>query len=132
MLGGVRESLPQTLASLEVVTGLLLRYRQGIEQVLVLLPQVGSVAQTTTLAFPGEAHIDLARSWVIGDHANDMRLAANAGCHGILLLTGHGTEEQHRLADAPVDAIVGDLLAAAQHIVGREGRRPSPSPVKAG
>lgn len=58
-LGGVRESLPQTLANLEVVTGLLLRYRQGIEQVLVLLPQVGSVAQTTTLAFPGEANIDL-------------------------------------------------------------------------
>ncbi|MDN4521847.1 MCE family protein [Mycolicibacterium sp. jd] len=59
VLGGVRESLPQTLANLEVVTGLLLRYRQGVEQVLVLLPQVGSVAQTTTLAFPGEARIDL-------------------------------------------------------------------------
>src|SRR5258705_3726992 len=40
VLGGVRESLPQTLANLEVVTGLILRYRHGIEQVLVLLPQV--------------------------------------------------------------------------------------------
>lgn len=59
LLGGVRESLPQTLANLEVVTGLLLRYRQGVEQVLVLLPQASSVAQTTTLAFPGEARIDL-------------------------------------------------------------------------
>ncbi|OPX05328.1 MCE family protein [Mycobacterium sp. AT1] len=59
VLGGVRESLPQTLANLEVVTGLLLRYRAGIEQVLVLLPQAASVAQTTTLAFPGEARIDL-------------------------------------------------------------------------
>lgn len=59
VVGGVRESLPQTLANLEVVTGLLLRYRKGVEQVLVLLPQVGSVAQTTTLAFPGEARIDL-------------------------------------------------------------------------
>ena len=59
VVGGVRESLPQTLANLEVVTGLLLRYRGGVEQVLVLLPQVGSVAQTTTLAFPGEARIDL-------------------------------------------------------------------------
>ncbi|QNJ96496.1 MCE family protein (plasmid) [Mycolicibacterium fluoranthenivorans] len=59
VVGGVRESLPQTLANLEIVTGLLLRYRQGVEQVLVLLPQVGSVAQTTTLAFPGEARIDL-------------------------------------------------------------------------
>jgi len=59
VIGGVRESLPQTLANLEVVTGLLLRYRKGVEQVLVLLPQVGSVAQATTLAFPGEARIDL-------------------------------------------------------------------------
>src|SRR5271163_2137736 len=41
LLGGLRESLPQTLANLEVVTGLLLRYHKGLEQVLVLLPQVG-------------------------------------------------------------------------------------------
>jgi phospholipid/cholesterol/gamma-HCH transport system substrate-binding protein len=59
VLGDVRESLPQTLANLDVVAGLLLRYHKGLEQVLVLLPQVGSVAQTTTLAFPGEASIDL-------------------------------------------------------------------------
>lgn len=59
LLGGVSESLPQTLTNLDVVTGLLLRYRKGIEQVLVLLPQVSSVAQATTLAFPGEARIDL-------------------------------------------------------------------------
>lgn len=55
----VRDSLPQTLTNLEVVTGLLLRYHNGVEQVLTLLPQVDSVAQTTTLAFPGEANIDL-------------------------------------------------------------------------
>ncbi|CAN5812827.1 MlaD family protein [soil metagenome] len=59
VVGGVRESLPQTLANLEIVTGLLLRYRQGLEQVLVLLPQAASVAQTATVAFPGEARIDL-------------------------------------------------------------------------
>ena len=59
VLGSVRESLPQTLANLEVVTGLLVRYHKGLEQVLVLLPQVGSVAQTATLAFPGEANINL-------------------------------------------------------------------------
>jgi phospholipid/cholesterol/gamma-HCH transport system substrate-binding protein len=59
VLGGVRDSLPQTLANLEIVTGLLLRYHKGVEQVLVLLPQVGAVAQATTLAYPGEAHIDL-------------------------------------------------------------------------
>ncbi len=59
VVGGLRASLPQTLANLEIVTGLLLRYHKGVEQVLVMLPQVGSVAQTTTLAFPGEARIDL-------------------------------------------------------------------------
>lgn len=64
--------------------------------------------------------IDLARSWMIGDHANDIRLAANAGCHGILLLTGHGEEEQHRLGATPVDAVLPDLLAAARHIVASE------------
>ncbi|WP_156296924.1 MCE family protein [Mycobacterium paragordonae] len=59
VVGGLRDSLPQTLANLQIVTGLLLRYHKGIEQVLVLLPQVGSVAQTTTQTFPGEARIDL-------------------------------------------------------------------------
>ena len=59
IVGAVRDSLPQTLANLQVVTGLLLRYRKGVEQVLVLLPQAAAVAQTTTLPFPGEARIDL-------------------------------------------------------------------------
>ncbi|MBY0274376.1 HAD family hydrolase [Candidatus Binatia bacterium] len=63
--------------------------------------------------------IDLADSWVIGDHAVDVRLAANAGCSGILLLTGHGNDERHKLGDAPVAAIVADLPAAADHILTR-------------
>lgn len=70
--------------------------------------------------------IDLASSWVIGDHAVDVRLAANAGCNGILLLTGHGPEERDKLGDTPVAAIVDDLPAAAAHIVavarGRDAR----------
>jgi phospholipid/cholesterol/gamma-HCH transport system substrate-binding protein len=60
VVGSVRDSLPQTLANLDIVAGLLLRYHKGVEQVLVLLPQVAAVAQTTTLSFPGEASIDLA------------------------------------------------------------------------
>lgn len=63
---------------------------------------------------------DLARSWVIGDHATDLELAANGGCRGVLVLTGHGLEERFRLGDTPVDAIVPDLLAAARHIVSRD------------
>jgi phospholipid/cholesterol/gamma-HCH transport system substrate-binding protein len=58
-VGSVRDSLPQTLANLDIVAGLLLRYHKGVEQVLVLLPQAGSVAQTTTLAHPGEVTLNL-------------------------------------------------------------------------
>jgi histidinol phosphatase-like enzyme len=64
--------------------------------------------------------IDLAASWVIGDHAVDVRLAANAGCGGILLLTGHGGEERDKLGDTPVAAIVADLPAAAQYVLAHE------------
>ena len=42
----VRDSLPQTLANLEVVFDLLKRYHAGVEQVLVFLPQGASIAQT--------------------------------------------------------------------------------------
>ncbi len=59
LAGSLRESLPQTLANLEIVTGLLLRYRKGIEQVLVLLPQAASVAQSTMVTFPGEFPLNL-------------------------------------------------------------------------
>lgn len=59
VVGGMRESLPQVLANLDIVAGLLLRYHKGIEQVLVLLPQVPAVAQTLTVQFPGEARVDL-------------------------------------------------------------------------
>ncbi|HEU0190760.1 MAG TPA: MlaD family protein [Mycobacterium sp.] len=58
-LGDVRESLPQTLANLEVVTDLLKRYRSGVEQMLVYLPQGASAAQTVFAPFPGEAIQDL-------------------------------------------------------------------------
>jgi histidinol-phosphate phosphatase family protein len=61
--------------------------------------------------------IDLEGSWVIGDHVQDVVLAANAGCRGILVLTGHGVEDSRRLEDTPVDAIVADLPAAAAHVL---------------
>jgi D-glycero-D-manno-heptose 1,7-bisphosphate phosphatase len=64
--------------------------------------------------------IDVGASWVIGDHAVDVRLAANAGCSGVLLLTGHGVEEQAKLGDTPVAAVVADLRAAAEHILANE------------
>jgi phospholipid/cholesterol/gamma-HCH transport system substrate-binding protein len=58
----VRDSLPQTLANLEVVFELLKRYHTGMEQVLVLLPQGASAAQTVAAPFPRYAALDLALS----------------------------------------------------------------------
>ena len=49
----VRESLPQTIANLEVVGDMLKRYNKGLEQLLVFLPEVGSVAQTLIASAPG-------------------------------------------------------------------------------
>jgi phospholipid/cholesterol/gamma-HCH transport system substrate-binding protein len=51
----VRESLPQTLANLEVVLDMLKRYHNGVEQALVFLPQGGAIAQAVTSATPGQA-----------------------------------------------------------------------------
>jgi phospholipid/cholesterol/gamma-HCH transport system substrate-binding protein len=53
--GDVRESLPQTLANLEVVLDMLKRYHNGVEQALVFLPQSGAIAQSVTSEFPGQA-----------------------------------------------------------------------------
>ena len=49
----VRDSLPQTLANLEIVIDLLKRYHKGLEQTLVIWPQGATVAQAGTI-FEGE------------------------------------------------------------------------------
>ena len=53
----VRESLPQTLANLEIVLDMLKRYHKGVEQLLVAYPQGASEGQTVTSAFPGYASL---------------------------------------------------------------------------
>ena len=58
----VRDSLPQTLANLEIVFDLLKRYHAGVEQLLVFLPQGASIAQTVSAPFPRQAALDLALS----------------------------------------------------------------------
>jgi phospholipid/cholesterol/gamma-HCH transport system substrate-binding protein len=55
----VRESLPQTLANVEVVAEMLKRYNKGVEQMLVYLPGGASSAQTVVGTYPGEALQDL-------------------------------------------------------------------------
>ncbi|MDT5001277.1 MAG: phospholipid/cholesterol/gamma-HCH transport system substrate-binding protein [Mycobacterium sp.] len=53
VFGGVRDSLPQVLANVAVVADMLKRYHKGLEQTLVILPQIGTIAQTATI-FDGE------------------------------------------------------------------------------
>jgi D-glycero-D-manno-heptose 1,7-bisphosphate phosphatase len=65
-----------------------------------------------------ELHIDLAKSWMIGDSVRDIQAGQAAGCKGcILVRTGHTLEEGQAalLADVP---IVDDVLAAARLILG--------------
>jgi phospholipid/cholesterol/gamma-HCH transport system substrate-binding protein len=60
----VRESLPQTLANLAVVIEMLKRYHPGVEQVLVLVPQLASIVQAISAPFEKDhmAALDLGQS----------------------------------------------------------------------
>jgi phospholipid/cholesterol/gamma-HCH transport system substrate-binding protein len=59
LFNDVRDSLPQTLANLEIIFDLLKRYHTGVEQVFVFLPQGASIAQTVSAPFPNMAALDL-------------------------------------------------------------------------
>lgn len=58
VFGDVHDSLPQTLANLEIVLDMLKRYHKGLEQTLVLLPQGASNAQAVVAPYPGQAALD--------------------------------------------------------------------------
>ena len=53
VFGDVRESLPQTLANLEIVADMLKRYNKGLEQLMVFLPEIAAVGQTLVASAPG-------------------------------------------------------------------------------
>ena len=57
----VRESLPQTLANLEIIIDMLKRYHKGLEQTLVIAPQGVTVGQAGTI-FEGEGLLHFALS----------------------------------------------------------------------
>ncbi len=61
VFGDVREALPQTLANVAIVTDLLKRYHKGLEQMLVILPQGATLAETATIN-PGEGLLNFALS----------------------------------------------------------------------
>ena len=55
-------------------------------------------------------HIDLQRSFVVGDHPCDVQLAKNVGARGIFILTGHGSKHVDEL---PEDAEVASGIVEA-------------------
>lgn len=63
----------------------------------------------------GDYLVDLRRSFVIGDHPNDVELARNAGARGIYVLTGHGAKHREELLAETV--VVPGILEAAEWIL---------------
>jgi phosphoglycolate phosphatase-like HAD superfamily hydrolase len=61
-----------------------------------------------------EFGIDLARSWMVGDHTRDIETARRAGIRSILVKTGHAGLDGE-WASKP-DHVVEDLASAAQLI----------------
>jgi L-threonylcarbamoyladenylate synthase len=63
----------------------------------------------------GEYGLNLARSFVVGDHPHDVALADNAGATGIYVLSGHGAK--HRAELPPRTTIVPGIREAADWIL---------------
>ncbi len=61
-----------------------------------------------------EHHLDLSRSWLVGDAARDIEAGRRAGVQTLLVETGKGAEE--RSAFAP-SMVVADIKAAAERII---------------
>jgi L-threonylcarbamoyladenylate synthase len=59
--------------------------------------------------------VDLASSFVVGDHPADVEFAANLGARGIYVLSGHG--EKHLKELTVPSAVVSDIAAAVEEIV---------------
>jgi heptosyltransferase-2 len=73
-----------------------------------------------------EHAIDLARAYVIGDHARDVQLAKRVGVKSIFVTTGHESEREQALLTAerlPPDAIAASLGDAAAWILADAQRR---------
>lgn len=66
-----------------------------------------------------EHGIDLARSFVVGDHPHDVQCGLNAEARGILVLTGHGSEHEKELP--PGSATARGIVEAADLILGESG-----------
>lgn len=60
-------------------------------------------------------HVDLSKSYIIGDHPSDVYCGLNAGITPIYLLTGHGKNHQNEIP--PNTEICKHILDAAKSII---------------
>jgi len=70
-----------------------------------------------------EHHLDLSRSYVVGDRYGDMELAFRAGCRAVFVRTGYGLGEESWHAkdwSRQPDAIVDTLQQATDWILGQK------------
>jgi D-glycero-D-manno-heptose 1,7-bisphosphate phosphatase len=70
-----------------------------------------------------EHHLDIGRSYVVGDRYGDMELAFGAGCKAVFVRTGYGLgEEAWHAKEWPrkPDAMLDDLERAAEWILGQK------------
>lgn len=65
-----------------------------------------------------EHGIDLEASWMVGDKRADLEAGRAAGCRSLLVRTGYGEEELVKGVGALAEAVVDDLSAAADYILG--------------
>jgi D-glycero-D-manno-heptose 1,7-bisphosphate phosphatase len=71
-----------------------------------------------------ELGLNLAESYMIGDHWSDAGAGMAAGCQSILLRTGHGSQEIERLSKEQkksVAFVAKDLAGAVDWILTQEG-----------
>lgn len=69
-------------------------------------------------------HIDLGRSWMVGDILDDIEAGRRAGCRTVLLDVGNETVWRLSPLRTP-HARCGDLLQAAEHILAATSAAPS-------
>ena len=75
-------------------------------------PRIGLIEQINA-AYP---HINLDKSYVVGDKNADIQLACNIGCKAVLVLTGEGMNARTALETEPA-FIAEDILQAVEWII---------------
>ncbi|NCO36959.1 MAG: HAD hydrolase-like protein, partial [Armatimonadetes bacterium] len=65
-----------------------------------------------------DLHLDLSRSFIVGDNLSDLAAGRRVGTKAILVRTGSGETVAGQLAPGRADYVAADLADAAQWILG--------------